>query len=309
MERYRSVNAYFKEQFKEKVYKLALDANFTCPNRDGTIGFGGCVFCAGGAGEFAEKGDDIKSRIERAKSRISQKTAAKKFIAYFQSYTNTYAPVKRLEQIFFEAVQTPEVVAISIATRPDCLPDDVLLLLKKLNDIKPVFVELGLQTSNESTATLIRRGYPLSVYDKAVKDLKNIGINVVTHVILGLPYESKETMLKTVKHVAKAGSNGIKLQLLHVLKGTDLEKMYINREFSTLSFEDYLDVLCDAIEILPLDIIIHRLTGDAPKRLLIAPEWSADKKRVLNGINAEFEKRNVIQGKKYLNSNRLSTKN
>ncbi len=303
MERYRSANAYFKEKFNEKVYKLALDAGFTCPNRDGTLGYGGCIFCAGGAGEFAEKGTDIKSQIERAKSRIVKKSAAKKFIAYFQSYTNTYAPVERLEKIFLKAVQTPEVAAVAIATRPDCLPYDILLLLKKLNDIKPVFVELGLQTSNENTATLIRRGYPLSVYDNAVKNLKNIGVNVVTHVILGLPYENKETMLETIKHVAKVGSDGIKLQLLHVLKDTDLEKMYIRREFSTLSFEDYLDILCDAVEILPPDIIIHRLTGDAPKRLLIAPEWSADKKRVLNGINAEFERRNVIQGKKYFPEN------
>ena len=299
MERYYSLNAYLKKKYGEKVNKLALDLGFTCPNRDGKISTGGCIFCAGGAGEFAEKGSDIKTQIERAKRRVADKISSGKYIAYFQSYTNTYAPVEILEILFMQAIELPEIVALSIATRPDCLPDDVLLLLKKLNRIKPVTVELGLQTIHEKTAQFINRGYSLSVYDSAVSNLKNIGVEVVTHVILGLPYENKQMMLDSVKHVAKVGSNGIKLQLLHVLEGTLLETLYKNGDFNTLSFDEYLDILCDAIEILPPEIVIHRITGDAPKRLLVAPLWSADKKRVLNSIKAEFEKRNVIQGKRY----------
>lgn len=298
MERYYSFNSYMKERFGGKVYKLALDAGMTCPNRDGTLGTGGCIFCAGGAGEFSEKDcGDLQTQIERAKSRIRAKTDAEKFIAYFQSYTNTYAPAERLEALFFPVADLPEIKAVSVATRPDCLGGDVLDVLERLRKKKPLFVELGLQTIHEESARLIRRGYPLSVYERAVKDLNGIGAEVVTHVILGLPRESAEMMEETVRYVGRSGARGIKLQLLHVLAGTELQKMYERGEFSVLSAEEYIDIMCRSIEALPPEIVVHRLTGDAPRRLLVAPAWSADKKRVLNAIRAEFERRNVIQGK------------
>ncbi len=298
MERYNSFNSYMKERFGEKVYKLALDAGMTCPNRDGTLGTGGCIFCAGGAGEFSEKDcGDLQTQIERAKARIRAKTDAEKFIAYFQSYTNTYAPAERLEALFFPVADLPEIEAVSVATRLDCLGGDVLGVLERLRKKKPLFVELGLQTIHEESARLIRRGYPLSVYESAVKDLNGIGAEVVTHVILGLPRESAEMMEETVRYAGRSGARGIKLQLLHVLAGTELQKMYERGEFSVLSAEEYIDILCRSIEVLPPEIVVHRLTGDAPKRLLVAPAWSADKKRVLNAIRAEFERRNVIQGK------------
>ena len=298
MERYYSFNSYMKERFGGKVYKLALDAGMTCPNRDGTLGTGGCIFCAGGAGEFSEKDcGDLQTQIERAKSRIRAKTDAEKFIAYFQSYTNTYAPAERLEALFFPVADLPEITAVSVATRPDCLGGEVLDVLERLRKKKPLFVELGLQTMHEESARLIRRGYPLSVYERAVKDLNGIGAEVVTHVILGLPRESAEMMEETVRYVGRSGARGIKLQLLHVLAGTELQKMYERGEFSVLSADEYIGVLCRMVEALPPDIVVHRLTGDAPRRLLVAPAWSADKKRVLNAIRAEFERRNVIQGK------------
>lgn len=298
MERYHSFNSYMKERFGGKVYKLALDAGMTCPNRDGTLGTGGCIFCAGGAGEFSEKDcGDLQTQIERAKARIRAKTDAEKFIAYFQSYTNTYAPAERLEALFFPVADLPEIEAVSVATRPDCLGGDVLDVLERLRKKKPLFVELGLQTIHEKSARLIRRCYPLSVYERAVKDLNGIGAEVVTHVILGLPRESAEMMEETVRYVGRSGARGIKLQLLHVLAGTELQKMYERGEFSVLSADDYIGVLYRMVEALPPDIVVHRLTGDAPRRLLVAPAWSADKKRVLNAIRAEFERRNVIQGK------------
>ena len=292
-EKYRTLNSYFKEVFGEKVYKLALDGGMTCPNRDGTIGNGGCIFCSeGGSGDFAEKlCGDIHTQLERAKLRVRKKTKTDKFIAYFQSYTNTYADVAYLRKLFFAAISEPSVVGLSIGTRPDCLPSDVLKLLKELNEIKPVFVELGLQTIHKDTELLIRRGYPLEVFDEAVKSLKEIGVNTVVHVILGLPHETPQMMLETVKYVGNSGADGIKLQLLHVLKGTELEKMYLRGEFEVLTMEEYIDILCSCIEALPKEIVIHRITGDAPKRLLVAPKWSADKKRVLNCINAELNKR------------------
>ncbi len=292
-EKYRTLNSYFKEVFGEKVYKLALDGGMTCPNRDGTIGSGGCIFCSeGGSGDFAEKlCGDIHTQLERAKLRVRKKTKTDKFIAYFQSYTNTYADVGYLRRLFFAAISEPSVVGLSIGTRPDCLPSDVLKLLKELNEIKPVFVELGLQTIHKATEILIRRGYPLEVFDEAVKSLKEIGVNTVVHVILGLPHETPQMMLETVKYVGKSGADGIKLQLLHVLKGTELEKMYLRGEFEVLTMEEYIDILCSCIEALPKEIVIHRITGDAPKRLLVAPKWSADKKRVLNCINSELNKR------------------
>lgn len=298
-ERYRSLNGYFRERFGGKVYKLALDGGMTCPNRDGTAGTEGCIFCHGGAGEFAERGEDIVKQIERAKARVARKTKENRYVAYFQSYTNTYAPVCKLKHMFSEAINCPEIVALSIATRPDCLPDNVTALLAELNEKKPVFVELGLQTVHERTAKLIGRGYPLPVFDEAIKKLREKKLETIVHVILGLPHESAEDMLKTVRYVGESGADGIKLQLLHVLRGTALEKMYENGEFSTLSRGEYIDILCRCIEALPPRIVIHRLTGDAPKRLLVAPAWSADKKAVLNEIRAELERRNVVQGKNF----------
>lgn len=298
--RYLSANEYFKEKFGEKVYKLALDGGMTCPNRDGRCGTRGCIFCSeGGSGEFAEPYDgDVARQILRAVRRVENKSNAKKFIAYFQNNTNTYADVGRLSELFGAAVRQPSIVALSIGTRPDCLPNDVVALLKRLNNEKPLFVELGLQTMHEKTARYIRRGYPLEVYDDAVSKLRQAGINVITHVIIGLPGESRSEILQTIDHVGEAGSDGVKLQLLHVLKGTDLAEDYERGCFRTLGLEEYANILCDAIERLPKSVVIHRLTGDAPKRLLIAPLWSADKKKVLNYINARLETRGVIQGNK-----------
>ncbi|MGN0571956.1 MAG: TIGR01212 family radical SAM protein [Candidatus Fimenecus sp.] len=297
---YYSFNEYLQSRFGEKLYKLSLETGCTCPNRDGTLGTDGCIFCsAGGSGEFAECAqEDINRQIERAKAQVSQKFKGKQYIAYFQSYTNTYGDSDRLRQIFFTAAENPCVKAISIGTRPDCLPPEILQILKELNKIVPVFVELGLQTIHESTAQLIRRGYPLPVYEQAVSDLHGIGINVVTHIILGLPYETKEQMLESVQYVGKIGSDGVKLQLLHVLKGTDLETLYRNGAFQVLTKDEYIDLLCDCIEVLPPNTVIHRLTGDAPKSLLVAPLWSANKKDVLNSINRALITRGVRQGVK-----------
>ena len=296
---YYSLNAWLKDQFGQKIYKLALDGGMTCPNRDGTLGTGGCIFCShGGSGDFAEPAHtSVTEQIEAAKARVANKIKGGKYVAYFQSYTNTYAPVEYLEKIFTDAISEPDIVALSIATRPDCLGNNVLGLLEKLNKIKPVWVELGLQTIHEKSADYIRRMYPLSVYDSATENLHKIGINVITHIILGLPNESKEMMLESVKY-AGSKTDGIKLQLLHVLKNTDLCDDYESGKFDVLSMEDYIDILCDCVEVLPENVVIHRLTGDGDKKLLVAPMWSADKKRVLNSINREFAKRDITQGRK-----------
>lgn len=299
---YYSFNEYVQSRFGEKLYKLSLETGCTCPTRDGTLGTDGCIFCsAGGSGEFAQKPlDNIHLQIERAKAQVSKKFKGTHYIAYFQSYTNTYGDIAWLRQIYFTAAENPCVKAVSIATRPDCLPPEVLQMLKELNEIKPVFVELGLQTIHESTAQFIRRGYPLPVYEQAVSDLHGIGVHVVTHLILGLPQETKEQMLESVRYVGKIGTDGLKLQLLHVLKGTDLEKIYRSGAFHTLEKEEYIDLLCDCIEVLPQNTVIHRLTGDAPKALLISPTWSSNKKDVLNSIHRAFLARDIRQGKKAL---------
>lgn len=284
--KYTTLNNYLKERFGEKVYKIALNGGFTCPNRDGSIDTRGCIFCSkGGSGDFAESPDlTITEQIENGKKRLEKKIKNGKYIAYFQAFTNTYAPVERLKTIYEEAINSPDIVALSIGTRPDCLGDDVLALLDKLNKIKPIFVELGLQTINENTAKYIRRGYTLEVYDKAVADLHKIGINVVTHIILGLPNESKEDMLNSVKYACKV-TDGIKLQLLHILKGTDLAKDYEQGKFEVLTLEQYTEIIKECVQIIPENVVIHRLTGDGAKKDLIAPLWSADKKTVLNTIN------------------------
>ena len=284
--KYTTLNNYLKERFGEKVYKIALNGGFTCPNRDGSIDTRGCIFCSkGGSGDFAESPDlTITEQIENGKKRLEKKIKNGKYIAYFQAFTNTYAPVERLRTIYEEAINHPDIVALSIGTRPDCLGDDVLALLDELNKIKPIFVELGLQTINEDTAKYIRRGYTLEVYDKAVADLHKIGTNVVTHIILGLPNESKEDMLNSVKYACKV-TDGIKLQLLHILKGTDLAKDYEQGKFEMLTLEQYTEIIKECVQIIPENVVIHRLTGDGAKKDLIAPLWSADKKTVLNKIN------------------------
>lgn len=284
--KYTTLNNYLKERFGEKVYKIALNGGFTCPNRDGKIGTRGCIFCSkGGSGDFAESPDlTITEQIENGKKRLEKKIKNGKYIAYFQAFTNTYAPVENLRAIYTEAINHPDIVALSIGTRPDCLGDDVLALLDELNKIKPIFVELGLQTINEDTAKYIRRGYTLEVYDKAVADLHKIGINVVTHIILGLPGESKNDMLKSVEYACKV-TDGIKLQLLHILNGTDLAKDYEQGKFEVLTLEQYTEIITECVQIIPKNVVIHRLTGDGAKKDLIAPLWSADKKTVLNTIN------------------------
>lgn len=289
--KYYSLNHYLRDTFGCKVYKLSLDGGFTCPNRDGTIDTRGCIFCSkGGSGDFAESRLlSITEQIEQGKKRVESKIKSGKYIAYFQAFTNTYAPVEALRKKFYEAMNHKDIVALSIATRPDCLGDDILALLDELNKIKPVFVELGLQTIHEKSAAYIRRGYPLSVYDDAVRKLKAIGINIVVHVILGLPNESKADMLETVDYVCKSGINGIKLQLLHILKNTDLADEYYRGNVKVLELDEYIDLVKACVAIIPKDIVIHRLTGDGAKKDLIAPLWSADKKNVLNNINKALQ--------------------
>lgn len=297
---YYSLNEYLKQTFGEKVYKLALDGGMTCPNRDGTLGTRGCIFCsAGGSGEFAaQRGKSVAEQIEEAKQKVSAKSDCRRFIAYFQPFSNTYAPADCLRTLFEQAIAPDDVAALSVATRPDCLGAEIVSLLGELNRRKPVWVELGLQTIHPKTAEYIRRGYDLTVYDEAVKRLHKVGIQVITHVILGLPGESRQEMLQSVRYAGER-SDGVKLQLLHVLKGTDLLLDYEAGNFSVLSMEEYIDLLCDCVEVLPRDTVIHRLTGDGDKKLLVAPLWSADKKRVLNAINRAFRERNIEQGKKY----------
>ena len=298
--RFYSLNEYLKNQFGEKVYKLALDIGCTCPNRDGTLNTKGCIFCHNGSSHFAQSGENIEIQIENAKNRVKNKTKSNKFIAYFQSFTNTYGDINKLENAFTKAIMRDDIVAISIGTRPDCLPPDILDLLERLNEIKPVWVELGLQTANEKTAEYIRRCYSNSVYENAVNELKNRGITVITHIIIGLPNETENDILNTVDFAVKCGTDGVKLQLLHILKDTDLYEDYKKGIVKPLSIEEYMKILFSCIERIPQNIVIHRITGDAPKKYLVEPQWSADKKNVLNTINREMENKNIIQGKCFL---------
>ena len=283
----RTLNEHYREKYGCKVYKLSLDAGFTCPNRDGTVGTGGCIFYSGfGSGEFAEGGvDSIALQLERAKARVSAKIKEGKFIAYFQSFTNTYAPVERLRQLYREAIAPEDIVGLAIGTRPDCLGDDVITLLEEIHAVKPVSVELGLQTIHEDSARYIRRGYDTQVYCDAVRRLKAAGIEVVTHIILGLPGETPEMAVQTTKAAVAAGTDGIKFHLLHVLKNTDLAEEYSRGRFEVLSLEEYGIWLKACIDVLPEDTVVHRITGDGAKRDLIAPLWSGDKKRVLNYLH------------------------
>lgn len=288
---YYSLNQYLQDTFGCKVYKIALNGGFTCPNRDGTIDTRGCIFCsAGGSGEFAgDAAKSISTQIEEGKKLVSSKIHDGKYIAYFQAYTNTYGPIEKLKTLYEEAIRHPDIVALSIATRPDCLPEETLDLLEQLNRIKPVWVELGLQTIHEKTARYIRRGYPLSKYDEAVQNLRMRGLEVITHVILGLPGESKEDMKETVSYVCSHHTNGIKLSLLHILEGTDLAKEYRLGKVPVMSEDAYVDLLVDLIRMIPDHIVIHRLTGDGRKKDLIAPRWSGNKKQVLNHIQRSLK--------------------
>mgnify|MGYP003292193218 CR=1 FL=1 len=302
---YYSLDYYLKETFGTKVYKLALDGGMTCPNRDGTIGTGGCIFCSeGGSGDFAAKRDiSIRAQVDAAKQRVSSKiSAGGPFIAYFQSYTNTYAPLPHLEHLFTEAISLPEICALSIGTRPDCLPDETIELLSRLNQEKPVWVELGLQTIHEKTAEFIRRGYKISVFEDAFHRLKAAGLTVIVHVILGLPGESKDHILDTIRYLASLNYNGkhidgIKLQLLHVLKGTDLNDIYLSGAFRTMELDEYLELGGDCLKLLPQDIVIHRVSGDGPKSILTAPIWSGNKRLVLNSMAKYFKEHTIYQGK------------
>jgi len=296
MEHYYSLNSYLQKTFGEKVYKLSLELGATCPNRDGRLDTRGCSFCLAGSSHFAAGGPDIHTQIENAKALVADKTKAKRFIAYFGSYTNTYGDISHLRKVFTQVLERPDIAALSIATRPDCLGPEVLALLEELNRQKPVWVELGLQTANEETAKAIRRHYRNEVYVKAVEQLRNRKIEVITHIILGLPGETIEDAFGTVDLAVKAGTTGVKLQLLHVLRSTDLQKQYEAGECSVLTLEEYIAWLFACIRRLPPHIVVHRITGDAPKAHLIEPLWSADKKTVLNAINHAMAAENLRQG-------------
>ncbi len=292
----KTTSDYCLELFGEKLYKLSLDAGFTCPNRDGKLDTRGCIFCsAGGSGDFAgDRALSIDRQIENEKSRVAAKYKGSRYIAYFQAFTNTYAPAVELEKLFMPVIERADIAALSIATRPDCLSEKTLALLGRLNRIKPVWVELGLQTIHPETAEYIRRGYPLEVFDKALGSLKALGIHTIIHLILGLPGETREDMLASVRYVGESGAGGVKLQLLHVLEGTDLAEDYRAGKFSCMSMEEYTRLVADCVESLPKDTVIHRLTGDGAKKILIAPLWSGDKKRVLNTLNACLRERGLI---------------
>lgn len=293
---YYKLSDYLQARFGCKVYKLALDGGMTCPNRDGTCGTGGCIFCGDdGSGAFAQSGQSVWEQIEQAKARVSSKIKSGKYIAYFQNFTNTYAPVSYLEPLFRSALDHPDIVALSIGTRPDCLPPDVLSLLETLNRQKPVWVELGLQTIHADTARYIRRGYDLPVYAQAVDDLHARGLEVITHVILGLPGETRKMMLDTVRYAGSV-TDGIKLQLLHILRGTDLAADYEAGKVPVMELDEYCDLVLDCLRVISPNVVIHRLTGDGAKKDLIAPLWSGDKKRVLNTLNRKLAEQNVIQG-------------
>lgn len=284
---YLTLSEHYRQKYGCKVYKLAIDAGFTCPNRDGTVGTGGCTFCPGdGSGAFAQGPcGDIFAQLEQAKARVRNKNKNGKFIAYFQSFTNTYGPIAHLETLYTQAMKPEDIVGLSIGTRPDCLSEEVVALLARLNQIKPISVELGLQTIHDETARAFHRGYDSAVYFDALQRLKEAGLEVVTHIILGLPGETREMMLETTKAVMDAGTDGVKFHLLHVLRGTELEREYAKGTFACLTLEEYGSILKDCLALVPPQVVVHRITGDGAKKDLIAPLWSADKKRVLNTLN------------------------
>ncbi len=299
--RFHNLNYFLRNKFGEKVFKISLDGGFSCPNRDGTISKGGCLFCSErGSGDFAGDRDfSISRQFNDIKTMMSKKWKSGKYIAYFQAYTNTYAPIDVLKQRYEEALKQDGVVALAIATRPDCLGDEVLDLLEEINKKFYVWVELGLQTCNDETARKINRGYKLEVFEDAIKRLKERNIDFVVHSIFGLPGETKEDMLKTVEYIAHSGAQGVKFHLLHLMKGTPLVKLYERGELEFLEEEDYIDLLCKSVEMLPQEMVIHRLTGDAPRDLLIGPMWSLKKWEILNAIDRTMEENDVYQGKKF----------
>lgn len=302
---YYSLNEYIRQTYNTKMYKLSLSGGMTCPNRDGLIDNRGCIFCsAGGSGDFTgaalSKDNNIDIQIDTAKALISRKYSGSDYIAYFQSYTNTYADVNYLRRLFYDVVKRPEIRILSIATRPDCLSSDIIELLAELNSIKPVWIELGLQTIHERTAKYIRRGYTLDIFEEAVRNLNRIGIRPIVHMIIGLPGENESMILETAKYLSHCNISGVKLQLLHVLKNTDLAQEYFNGSVDILSLTQYSEILGKIIKLLPPDCVIHRLTGDGPKNLLIAPLWSSNKKNVINTINRYLQENAIIQGSEYI---------
>lgn len=302
---YYSLNEYIRQTYNTKMYKLSLSGGMTCPNRDGLIDNRGCIFCsAGGSGDFTgaalSKDNNIDIQIDTAKALVSRKYSGSDYIAYFQSYTNTYADVNYLRRLFYDVVKRPEIRILSIATRPDCLSSDIIELLAELNSIKPVWIELGLQTIHERTAKYIRRGYTLDVFEEAVHNLNRIGIRPIVHMIIGLPGENESMILETAKYLSHCNISGVKLQLLHVLKNTDLAQEYFNGSVDILSLTQYSEILGKIIKLLPPDCVIHRLTGDGPKNLLIAPLWSSNKKNVINTINRYLQENAIIQGSEYI---------
>ena len=287
----RTLSTVLREQYGEKIYKLSLSSGCTCPNRDGTVGFGGCAFCSeGGSGEFASTAKEIEVQIEEAKERIRKKVSAERFIAYFQSFTNTYGDVGLLTKLYEKVILRDDIVILSVGTRPDCLDNNVMEMLQYLNQIKPVWVELGLQTMHDETAARMNRGYPLVVFEEALRKLKCAGIQVIVHVIFGLPGESKDDMLQTIRYLAELDPvpDGVKLQMLNILKGTLLARQYEEKLFPLLSMEEYTDLVAKSIRIFPEDMILHRMTGDGPGNLLIAPDWIRNKKKVLNTIHRKM---------------------
>ena len=287
--RYKTANDYYKEKFGCKVYKLSLDGGFTCPNRDGSVATGGCIFCSAlGGGEFAESGSDIPAQLEKAKKRVAAKVGDGKYIAYFQSFTNTYAPYDRLKKLFYEAIAPDYIVGLNVATRPDCLPDSTVKLLQELNQIKPVTVELGLQTADDTVAEYINRGYKAEIYADAVTRLKKAGIEVITHIIIGLPGDDP---VATTQYAVNCGTDGVKFHLLHILKGTRLAEEFKQGRVEALSLEEYAKILKKCIAVMPPETVVHRITGDGAKRDLIAPLWSADKKKTLNYLNQYLHKK------------------
>jgi len=292
-----TVSQYLKEQYGTKVLKLSLTSGCTCPNRDGSLGKGGCSFCSeGGSGDFATAFAPVREQIEAAKQLVNRKFPAdlppseRRYIAYFQSFTNTYGPVERLASLYREVLSFPEIVTLSIGTRPDCLPDEMVCMLSRLNRVKPVWVELGLQTIHEKTAAAFGRGYTLDVFEDAYQRLMTQGLAVIVHVILGLPGEDRQAMLETVRYLAalRPVLPGIKLQLLHILKGTRLAEQYSRAPFPLMTMEEYTDLVVSCLQLLPKETVIHRMTGDPPRKLLVAPQWSTDKKRVLNMLQSKI---------------------
>jgi radical SAM protein (TIGR01212 family) len=298
--RYHTLNHFLREKFGGKVFKISLDAGFTCPNRDGKVSSGGCIFCSPrGSGDFAGTSEDIREQFHEVRRMMNKKWKSGRYIAYFQAYTNTYADVKVLREKYYSVLNLEDVIGIAIATRPDCLPPDVLELLSEINARTYLWVELGLQTVHERTARLINRGYGLDTYIASVRELKRRGIEVVTHQILGLPGENKQDMLQTVDFISNTGTQGIKLHLLHLLKNTRLEEMYRRDEFRLMAMEDYIELVVDCIERIPESMVIHRITGDGPRDTLIGPKWSLKKFEVINAIEHLMMDRDTWQGKRY----------